>query len=144
LGSYTNGQSDAPGQYMYATMFDLTGYDPATASIEFALAVDNALSDVMLNGVSIGHAFQTTSDFTFQTPVTLSSGFERGLNLLEFKTVNYPGSTGNPNGLRVEFTSNADPSEVPEPAGMILIGAGLLGLLVAARPSLIKLFPPQN
>jgi PEP-CTERM motif len=133
LPSYTNWQSDAPGQYVYATTFDLTGFDPATAYIEFSWAVDNAIGDVMLNGVSIGHAFDTSSDFAFQAPVTLSSGFERGLNLLEFQTVNFAGSTGNPNGLRVEFTSNADPSTAPEPVTMLLIGAGLLGLLVAAR-----------
>lgn len=125
LGSAT----DVPGTYNYATSFDLTGSEAANLNISFIWAVDNSIADVKLNGASIGHIFQMPTTFNFDgTPVVISSGFHAGSNVLEFDTVNADGLTGNPNGLRVEFTS-----AVPEPASLSLIGAGLLGLVLAAR-----------
>ncbi len=123
--SYTSAQTDAPGPYIYSTTFDLTGLDAATASISFIVAVDNNLTDVELNGASQGITY--TSLTAFSGVFTISSGFNAGLNTLEFLTVNGPTLTGNPSGLRVEFTSaTADPAAtVPEPTSLALFGMGI-------------------
>ena len=41
------------GNYDYQTTFDLTGFDPTTASILGQWAMDNSPVDILINGVSI-------------------------------------------------------------------------------------------
>ncbi len=130
--SYQQGETDPAGDSVFATTFDLTGLNLADVWVTLWWGVDNLITDVMLNGVSIGHTFPG-GDFTFPQPgpVTLSSGFAAGVNTLEFHTQNFPAEVGNPLGLRVEFTS--EDGTIPEPATLSLLGIGLVGLSIAAR-----------
>src|SRR5690349_9161638 len=62
------------GQYDYQIAFDLTGFNPSTASITGQWATDNNGGPILLNGVSTGLTTGFT-DFSFWTPFTISSGF---------------------------------------------------------------------
>ncbi len=92
---------NAGGLYTYRTTFDLTGFNPATAVINGAWAVDNAGSAIRLNGANLTGLSST--NYSALTAFTLNSGFVAGLNTLEFDNTD----GGCPNGLRVELTGTA-------------------------------------
>ena len=101
--NYTTFTQDPAGLYTFRTHFDLSGMDPSAASISFRVLCDNALSDVLLNGVSHLPNPISCDFFTWLGPFTNSSGFVRGLNQLDFVVNNYPPAGGNACGLRVEI-----------------------------------------
>lgn len=67
--------------FTFKTTFDLTGFDPSTARIDGRVAVDNALDGIKLNGVSLPNPGGGFSSFR---PFTITSGFQPGINTLEF------------------------------------------------------------
>jgi len=96
---------EPPGTYIYQTTFDLTNFNPSTASISGNLWVDNQVSDVILNSTNTGI---TTGTYATPTTFKLTSGFTTGINTLEFYVLNGPtGGAQNPSGLRVEMTGTA-------------------------------------
>ena len=123
--------NDAPGAYTYSTTFDLTGLNPNTASFSFVVAVDNSVTDVLLNGVSQTIAY--TGLDAFSSLFTINSDFIGGINTLEFVTLNTD-TVNTPTGLRVEFSAaTADEiSDVPEPGSIALLGFGTI-LLFSRR-----------
>ena len=126
------------GLYKINTTFDLTGYDLATVSLKFFVASDNNV-DVFLNDTFTGIA--QVGFTTLGGPYTISSGFNAGLNTLQFQLTNWVQPTGNPTGLRVQFTSvdaEVDPlfaPAVPEPASLVVWSmlAGCVAGLVWSR-----------
>lgn len=88
-----------PGTYIYQTTFDLTGLDPATAQLTGSVGADDSVA-ILLNGQSINNfsGFSTLSGFT------ITNGFIRGINTLDFVVGNGLTSV-NPTGFRVEFSS---------------------------------------
>ena len=86
--------------YTYRTTFDLSGFDPATASLTGQWAADNELSNILLNDVPTG---KTAGGFNSWSSFTISSGFVAGVNTLDFIVNN----GGGPTGLRVEVTGTA-------------------------------------
>ncbi len=97
---YDNGPA---GDYDYRTTFDLTGYSPATASITGEWAVDDDGVSILLNGVSTGNSDTIANAYaTFQS-FSITSGFQAGLNTLDFIVQNAYA----PTGLRVEATLKA-------------------------------------
>ncbi|MFT5110077.1 MAG: hypothetical protein ACI8XO_003800 [Verrucomicrobiales bacterium] len=88
------------GDYTYRTTFTIpAGVDPTQVFIRGAGTSDNSTTDVRINGVSTGIGF--VGNFGgFDPQFTIQSGFQVGLNTLEF-TVNEAG--GGPSGLRVEL-----------------------------------------
>jgi len=119
------------GIYNYSLAFDLTGFQPGTASFLGRFAVDNSVSSILLNGVSLG-----ASGGTFGTwnAFGANSGFTSGINTLTFNTFNLAQNSGNPAGLRVEFLSSAI-AAVPEPTtwAMMILGFGLIGGAMRSR-----------
>ena len=98
----TNGA--APGNYVYETTFDLTGFDPASARVTAQVAVDDTLTDVLINGVSTGITYSFSNALSAAFVVT--SGFVAGLNRLEFRTANR-GALPNPTGFRSQLSGTA-------------------------------------
>lgn len=131
-----NQTSSGAGNYMYRTTFDLSGFNPSTASISGLWAADDKGLDIKINGVSTGQSTNTTFN-----PFAINSGFVSGLNTLDFLVLNDPNNHGlNPSGLRVEFLSatarigtSVPASVVPIPAAVWLFGSGLVGLLGFAQ-----------
>jgi hypothetical protein len=130
IGPASDSSLDGPlGNYDYQTTFDLTGFDPTTASILGQWSMDNAGVDIIINGVSIS---PTSSDFTSWTSFSINSNFVAGINTLDFVINNQ----GGPTGLRVEMSGTAElaaTDSVPEPTTMVLLGAGLSVLGVLRR-----------
>ena len=112
----------------YQTTFDLTGFDVSSASLDLKIAVDNTITDVLINGVSTGFsivfgypAFQSWSN------LTVSNNFLAGVNTLQFLAVN----SGGPGAFRVEASGNA--TAVSEPGIGVLFGLGLMGLAMTRK-----------
>jgi hypothetical protein len=112
----------SPGTYEWTLTFDLSGYDPTTASLQGQFATDNT-GVVELNGTEIGTASGFASWATF-TALAGSGLFQAGINTLTFVVTNLAQNGGNPTGLRVEFLSSSI-AGVPLPAALWLFGSAL-------------------
>lgn len=93
----------AKGTYQYRITFDLTGRDPETAGISGRFCVDSALTDIVLNGVSVEHA---AGGWRVYTNFTLPQGSPcvDGINTLVFVVDN---SDGSASGFRAEVAGSA-------------------------------------
>jgi len=116
--------SVAGGSYNYQTTFDLTGFDPSAVELIMTIYTDNSVDDIILNGVSTG---LTAAGFGYNAGKThmLTSGFQQGINTLEFQTTN---NGSGPAGFRVDLGGTALPSVIPEPMTMLAVGLSLTGL----------------
>lgn len=108
----TNGFSDTDdygpvGEYTYETSFNISGGNPATASITGRFAIDNELVGIYLNGSSLGISNLNSSSAAYNSwhnfTIPPSAGFRSGQNTLDFVVNNDNG----PTGLRVEMTASA-------------------------------------
>ena len=120
------------GFYAYSLAFDLARFIPSTAKLSGRFAVDNTVTQILLNGSAITQA--GPGSFNVWTAFSATSGFINGVNTLAFTVRNNAQASGNPTGLRVEFTtSSIDP--VPEPTSwaMLIAGFGLVGVVMRRR-----------
>lgn len=130
-----NGNASTAGTYTYDLVIDLTGLNPATASITGVFGTDNS-GAVWLNG-NAPVATTGSGNFGSPTPFTITSGFVAGLNTLHVQVNN----EGDPTAFFVSFTNaTADALAPPEPAQAVpatpwpvLGGLGLLLLLTGFR-----------
>lgn len=121
----------ADGFYTYQLTFSLAGFQPGTASFAGRFLTDNLVSAISLNGNALtapGGTFNSWTNFS------AASGFVAGANTLQLTVRNLQRPTGNPSGLRVEFTAS-DVTAVPEPANwaMMIAGFGLVGAAMRRR-----------
>ena len=130
LGPVNPGSTDvAAGNYFYTTTFDLTGFIPDTAQVILNVAADNAVDDVLLNGVSLGVSYP---DFVaFSRDIVVASGFVAGTNTLEFHTSN-AGTSANPGGFRVKARGTALAIDARPIATLFSTGLGADGTLLSA------------
>jgi len=122
-GTYNNTVND---YISYTQTFNLTSNGAAAPILGYALA-DNAIVGIIINGITVfGTASPTgngTGSFTYANRLSfdiVAADLINGSNTIEFLTVNYPGTSGNPTGLYVDFTS------VPEPPALAVLGAAMV------------------
>jgi hypothetical protein len=127
---------DAAGSYTYQTTFTIGGgLDPNSATFDYALAADNTVLDVLLNGQSIGGA---GTGFASLSGIFTAAGaglFQSGINTLQVVLNNEGGLDENPSGLQFQILSSDVQAlgQVPEPGTYALVGMALLGLQVLRR-----------
>lgn len=100
----------------FRTTFDLTGYDHSTAMITGSWATDNYGRNILINGVPTGF---TSSTFSFPSHFSISSGFQPGVNQLDFIVQDVGGIAGF-RVLSLEGTADIASATVPEPSSLAL------------------------
>ena len=127
--------------FVFRQTFDLTGYNPNTADLQFQWAADDSGQGILdrgswvpkysLNGGSlVTGTWAGGNTYSFGPTVDISSGFLPGQNVIEF----YVEGNGATDGFAlnpISFTAS-----VPEPASLTLLGiaaAGGLGWLGLRR-----------
>ncbi len=119
------------GNYTFETTFTLGAF--TSASFSGIFAADDSITDVRLNGVSLGI---TGGGYPFYTNFSYSgAAFQTGLNTLSFDVLN---SGGGPVGLQVDLSGSYISAAIPEPAswGLMISGLGLVGLAGRRRAAL--------
>jgi hypothetical protein len=123
IGGTPNALNNQPaGDYTYRTTFNLSSLAASSASITGKWLADNSALGISLNGSARsnpGGGFGA-----FGSKFDLTSGFQAGINTLDFIVNNATNNsnTNNPTGLRVELSGTyADPaaSAVPEPSDLV-------------------------
>lgn len=119
-----------PGDYIFQTSFDLTGFLESTASLTGTYFADNTVSDILINGVSLGIGggdFENPTAFVINCSVFCIAG----VNTLEFVVTN-TSNVSSPVGLKVDISGTADldgvppppPTGIPEPSTIAMLTAG--------------------
>jgi hypothetical protein len=139
ISPYSSGNITAPvGNYDYQTTFTLAGLDSSTAELSGSWTSDND-GCIYLNGVNTGFCTARFGSFESFVPFSITSGFQPGVNTLDFIVTNEPGNGLNPTGVIVEISGTASPlSSVPESSSVLLTGATLLGLSSVLRRKLLN------
>lgn len=111
------------GDYVYETIFDLTGFDHTTAVITGQWTADDTAPVMLLNDVPTGFALSGPGVFGTLHSFTLTSGFVAGFNSLKFQVNNaVVGDSTNPCGLLIVMTGSAN--VVPEPSTWVTLASG--------------------
>ena len=108
------------GTYDIQTSFTLTAGNTGVATVTGAVAADDFVS-ILVNGQAT--AYTNYGGFRSFSPITLT-GFALGVNTIDFVVTNAVNNT--PMGLQTNLVGSF--STVPEPASVVMLGLGGLGL----------------
>jgi hypothetical protein len=114
IGPNTASAYGPVGDYSYKTTFTLPSF--SEASIVSQIAVDDRITDILINGVSVGNPVPLSSWTTIQR-FSISTGFVVGTNTIEFKLH----SIGGPTGIQIDAINGTyKPSSVTAPTVIIV------------------------
>lgn len=122
--------SSPPGSYTAETTFTIgSEADLSTVVIHGSWAADNAATDILLNGNSLGISGGGFGDYQNFTIGPDEGFFQYGTNTLSFVWTN-SGVSNNSGGLRVGYLvgSYLEPQLVPEPHSIALFSIALIGV----------------
>ncbi len=130
IGPSVSAYTDPVGWYHYALDFQIEDVVLSSVVVTGRWSVDNS-GEIWLNGEYAGIAKGNTSadsrEYRTLDAFTIDSGFQTGLNTLEFRVFNIAGSGGNPTSLLVSDLG-ASATVVPAPGALLL---GSLGMAMA-------------
>lgn len=127
IGPSSNGNGNS-GTYRYRTTFNLpANANLSTASITGLWSTDDQSVDIFINGNPTSNS---TGGHNALWPFSVNTGFQVGLNTLDFELINGP--QGSPTGLRVDGIQGTY-LLIPEPATVGLIVIGLVGVCGTIR-----------
>lgn len=117
------------GAYTYATQFTLPpSANLATVNVSGLWATDDPGLNIEINNISTG---QLSAGFSSLVPFSITSGFQIGVNTIEFLVQN----AGGPTGLRVDKIQGSY-SLIPEPTTLSLAAGGLAAIAALRRRAL--------
>jgi len=136
IGLTANNLQDEPaGSYTFSTTFNIgAGETASTATITGNVSADNQITDIILNGHSLGISLgDPVLSFQSLHPISIGGGavaadFNVGANTLQFVVSNPAASPPNPTAFVAALSGTVSPAAVPEPSIVILGGLG--GILV--------------
>lgn len=101
IGTVANlDQNFAAGFTSYETVFDITGLDPSTSSLQGVVQCDDSV-EIFLNEVSVGLGCSNGACSSTGSQFSINSGFRHGDNVLSFKVRN---NSPSPSGLKVSVS----------------------------------------
>jgi hypothetical protein len=86
-----------------------------------------------VHGNAVDSGSLTWADGASGSNVTLSDGSVMNVNLSDIASFSGTARVGNPETVSATFTLVSSPAAAPEPAGVLVLGAGLCGLGMVRR-----------